>query len=312
MLAFSSDPFNSEEWIFEIKYDGTRAITYIDKENKSVRMLNRRLIWFESRYPEFKDLWKNVQASRVILDGEVVVFDNGKPNFYKLEEREHVADKFRIELLSKLMPATYVIFDILYLDGKNLTELELMKRKEILNSVIKESNHLLIADWIEENGKEFFEAVKSKGLEGIMAKKKNSRYEIGKRSKNWLKIKVNETQDAIVVGYTTGKGRREEFGSLILAAYDNGELRYIGKVGTGFSEKTISQLKTILKKLETEKCPLPKEPKIDLPSGRKIVWVKPKIVCEVKFMSWTEEKQMRAPVFVRIRNDKPMEECVLS
>ena len=311
MLAYPSKAFSSKEWIYEIKFDGTRGIAYIDKTNKNVRLLNRRLIWFEYRYPEFKNLWKNIKADRIILDGEAVVFEKGKPNFYKLAEREHVDDKLRIELLSKQLPATYVVFDILYLDGKDLTDLPLMKRKTILQQTVQEGDSLLISEWIDTEGEKFFQAVKTKGLEGVMAKRKDSVYELGKRSKSWLKIKSVKTQDAVIIGYTTGTGKREDFGSLIVAAYYQGKLKYIGKVGTGFNEEQINQLKQKLEKIKAGECMLEEEPQLDLPEGRKPVWVKPKLVCEVKFMSWTEDMQMRAPVFLRLREDKPVEDCII-
>lgn len=311
MLAHSSEPFDSDEWIFEIKFDGTRAIAYVDAEEKTVRLLNRRMLWFENRYPELKNLWQNISASKAILDGEIVVFHEGKPDFYKLAEREHVDSSLRAELLAKEMPATYIVFDILHLDGKDLVDLPLMERKQILASVLKESSNVAICQWIEGKGKELFEAAVSKGLEGIMAKKKDSLYELGKRSKKWLKIKATKTLDAVIVGYTTGTGEREEFGSLIVAAYYKGKLKYIGKVGTGFSSQDIAYLKQELDKIKTTKCPFEQQPELDLPEGRQPIWVEPKLVCEVKFLELTKDLQMRAPVFLRLRQDKSAEECTI-
>ena len=253
---------------------------------------------------------KAVKAKEAVLDGEIVVLENGKPNFWKLAEREHVDNKFRIELLSKLMPATYIIFDILFLDGKELTTLPLLERKRILEKTIEENERIKIAEYKIGSGKELFEFAKKNELEGIMAKKVDSIYEIGKRSKSWLKIKVENTLDVAIVGYTTGTGEREDFGSLLVAAYHQGKLKFLGRVGTGFSKEEIEE---IIKKLEKEKVSTPfislENVKLDLPEGRKAIWVKPKYVCEVKFLEFTEDMQLRAPVFVRMREDKSVEEC---
>ena len=311
MLAQIAKPFDDEKFIFELKVDGTRTIAYIDKMKKEVRLLNRRKIWFEDRYPEMKDLWQDVDAEQVILDGELVVLKQGKPDFYLLAEREHVESKTRAEILSKLNPAAYVVFDILHLNGKDLIDLPLAERKKILSQVVKESSRVLISAYVVGEGKKFFEEVKEKSLEGIMAKRLESSYQIGKRSKDWLKIKVLNSLDAIICGYTLGEGKREKyFGALLLGAWHEGKLRYLGRVGTGWEEKDLEEITSMLKKLETEKNHFDvfeEEPSI----LEKVKWVKPKLVCEVKFMELTEDLKLRAPSFVRLREDKPIEECVL-
>lgn len=313
MLAHLSEPFSSRDWEFEIKYDGTRCIAYIDVKNKSAKFLNRRLIFFQNRYPELLDVWRDIKARKVVLDGEIVIFDRetGKPDFYKLAEREHVGNKTRIEILSKLMPATYVVFDILHKDGKDLIDLPLIKRRKILEETVKESERILLSTYVIGKGKEFFKAVKQEGLEGIMGKKLDSSYLIGERSKLWLKIKVLKTLDCLIAGYTSGTGKREPIGSLVLGCYHNGKLRYVGKVGTGFSEKELNQLLARLEKLKTNKCPFEREPELDLPPERKVIWVKPKLICEVRFMNLSENLIMRAPAFVRLRIDKQPRECIL-
>lgn len=311
MLAEISKPFDDEDFLFELKFDGTRTIAYINKDKKEVRFLNRRGIWFEDRYPEMKELWKDVEAKQVILDGELVVFKEGKPDFYLLAEREHVASKTRAEILSKLNPATLIVFDILHLDGKDLVDFPLIERKKILEKIVKESNRVLISTHIIGEGKKFFEEVKAKGLEGIMAKRLNSTYQIGKRSKDWLKIKALNSLDAIICGYTLGEGKREKyFGALILGVWHEGKLRYLGRVGTGWKEKDLEELAQKLKKIEIEKNPFDvfkEEPAII----EKIKWVEPKLVCEVKFLELTEDFKLRAPSFVRLRDDKLPEECLL-
>jgi len=311
MLAKTSKPFNDENFIFEIKFDGTRTIAYIDRNKEEVRLLNRRGFWFEYRYPEMKNLWKDIEANQAILDGELVIFNNGKPDFRLLAEREHVDEKTRIEILSKVNPATYVVFDVLYLDGKDLIDLPLIERKKILENIVRESERVLISVYVVGKGEEFFEEVKAKELEGIMGKRANSTYQIGKRSKDWLKIKILNSFDCIICGYTLGEGKREKyFGALLLGAWHEGKLRYLGRVGTGWEDKDLEEITNMLKRIETDKNPFDifeEEPAI----LEKVKWVKPELVCEVKFMEFTEDLKLRAPSFVRLRNDKNIEECVL-
>jgi bifunctional non-homologous end joining protein LigD len=179
-----------------------------------------------------------------------------------------------------------------------------------LEKIVEENERIKISEYKIGSGKELFEFAKKNGLEGIMAKKIDSIYEIGKRSKNWLKIKVENILDAVIVGYTTGTGEREDFGSLLVAAYHQGKLKFLGRVGTGFSKEEIEE---IIKKLEKEKVSAPfislENVKLDLSEGREAIWVRPKYVCEVKFLEFTEDMQLRAPVFVRMREDKSVEEC---
>jgi bifunctional non-homologous end joining protein LigD len=311
MLAFLAEPFNDRNFLYEIKFDGTRTLAYINKEKREVKLLNRRGIWFQDRYPEMNELWKDVNGKKVLLDGELVIFKEGKPNFYLLAEREHIGEKVRAELLSKINPATLIVFDILYKDGKDLIGLPLIQRKRILKDTVKESERLILSIYVMEKGKKFFEEVKKQGLEGIMAKRLDSIYEIGKRSKNWLKIKVLQTLDCIICGFTEGSGwRAKYFGALLLGAYWKKKLIYLGRVGTGLDEKGYAELTQKLKKIETLKRPFKEfeeEPEI----LEKIHWVKPKLVCEVKFMQLTKDFKLRAPSFIRIREDKAPKDCNL-
>ncbi|MGC9129466.1 MAG: non-homologous end-joining DNA ligase [Candidatus Micrarchaeia archaeon] len=304
MLAFPAKPFNSKDFLMEIKYDGTRGIAYLDKVQKKSALLNRRGKFFEYRYPELRNLFEQVNAKRAILDGEVVVFENGKPNFYLLEEREQTSNSSRIELLSKIHPAIYVVFDVLHVDGQDLLSKPLIERKKILNELIEESDFCIISNYIFEEGVELFNRVKKRGLEGIMAKKISSLYQQG-RSKDWLKIKATNTIDAIVIGYT--KSEKEDLSALILGIYEDAKIRYIGRVGTGFNEEKRKELLLRLKGMKGYKYGF----KIDLEPGKKAFFVKPELVAEVKYLEFTSEKILRAPSFVRIRDDKPAKECTL-
>jgi len=310
MLAHTSEPFDSPEFCFELKFDGTRAICYINKENKEVKLLNRRLKFFQKNYPELLGLYNDVTANKVVIDGEVVIFKQGKPDFPSLQTREHVDDPTRISLLSELMPATYIVFDILYKDGRSLINLPLIERKKILEKTVKESDRILLSSYVIGKGKKFFREVKKKGLEGMIAKRLKSTYQIGKRPKDWLKIKFLKTLDCVICGYTVGSGWREKyFGALILGCYHQGKLRYIGRVGTGLDEKGYAELTKTLQKLKTDKCSFKEKP--EFPSDIVPVWVKPELVCEVKFMNLSKNYIMRTPSFIRLRYDKEAKECVL-
>jgi len=309
MLAYPSKPFNSDEYLYELKYDGTRAICYI--ENEKIKLINRRNNDITERYPEIVNALKDsIKAKEIVLDGEIVYFENGKPNFYKLAEREHINDRFRINVLSKLMPTTFMIFDILYVDGKELINLPLIERKKILKEYVIPNERIKIVDFIVGKGIELFEFAKSNGYEGIMAKRIDGIYE-EKRSYNWLKIKVVDTLDVVVLGFSKGNGERENFGSLLVGAYVNEKLRYLGSVGSGFDKEKIEET---LSKLKNDVIPKPEN--IEIPNdielpNREIFWVKPKYVVEVKYLEITKNLQLRNPTFVRFREDKRIEECVL-
>ncbi|MGE5635203.1 MAG: hypothetical protein ACM3VV_08210 [Deltaproteobacteria bacterium] len=210
--------------------------------------------------------------------------------------------------LSRKIPATYYFFDILYLDEKNLQDLPLLERRLILSETIKENTRIKIADFIEV-GTEVFDKTKSMGLEGIIAKNKSGKYVQDRRSRSWLKIKHIKNQDCVVIGYTRGEGKRENyFGSLLLAVNDvEGKLRFVGHTGSGFDFQQLRQVYDKLQKIRIEKCPIEYVPY----TNRNPVWVKPELVVEIKFSDWTNEKIMRIPIFLRFREDKMPKECLL-
>lgn len=316
MLAHSSKPFNDKNWIVELKYDGTRTIAYVDTKKKFVKLLNRRLTNFTSRYPEIKkgllDAIDKRKVRKIILDGEIVVLnEKGIPDFYKLSQREHITSPFKIEIYSKSMPATYILFDVLYLNGKDITSVELIERKKILESVIKENSFIIISEIFDgKYCKKIFQRIKKTKFEGIVLKKKDSKYIIGKRSHLWLKVKTLNTIDCIILGYTEGSGwRKEFFGALVLGVYYNGKLKYIGKVGTGWSVEDLKLIKKMMDKVKTKRCPFKEVPE-DL-RDEKIFWLKPKLVCEVEYLEFSKGMELRAPSFKRLRNDKDVKECIL-
>lgn len=283
------------------------------KEGKKLSLINRRNVKLNYRYPELLEIGKNIGADEAILDGEIIVFDKTgeRPDFYRLAEREHVEDELRIKLLSEMMPATYVVFDILRKNGQDLMDKPLLERKKVLEKTVKESERIQLC-YYTEKGKKLYQTIKKKKMEGVIGKVKKSLYHPDKRSKLWLKIKRLKSLDCVICGFTSGIGRRKGLlGSLIGGCYHKGKLRYVGKIGTGFSEKELEELTEKLSKIRRKKCPFKKKPDLKLPPERKAIWVEPKYICEARFMSLSKDKIMRAPAFIRLRKDKKLKECIL-
>lgn len=299
--------FKEKGWIFEPKFDGTRVA--IVKEGNKVRLINRRGKDISYRYPELRGIVKNIKANSCILDAELVVLNKeGKPDFNLLQQREQLDNKVLIELKSAEWPATLFVFDVLQTDKHSTTSLPLKARKELLNKIVEDSEFITKCPYTFD-GKKLWEKVREQGLEGVMAKKIDSVYE-GKRSKNWLKIKNLNTVDAIVVGLTRGRGARKKLGALVLACYDEGKLTYVGKVGTGFDESTIDFLLSQLQKITTKKPAIKDVSKIK-EIEEDVVWVKPMLIAEVKFLELTKDKKLRAPSFMRLRFDKKPQDCTI-
>ena len=291
MLLYETEPFDSDEHIFELKLDGIRCIAYI--EPKSVVLQNKRHKDVTDIYPELSDMKKCVKK-RVILDGELVVLIDGKPNFYALQKRSLMSDEFRIKLAAKNDPVQFVAYDILYLDGKDLTDKPLMERKEMLNKAVTEGHGLSVSRYIEKNGKDFFELAKQEQLEGIVAKQKDGLYHIGKRTHDWVKIKVMQDEDLFVCGY-----QPDEYGNvkdLILGYYDdNDKLQCRGKVYLGVSESDRKIIGEFAKK-NTVKRPW-------FEKYKNAVWLKPELIGTAHFMHETESGGMRQPVWKGLRVD---------
>jgi len=307
MLAQKAEPFDSRDHIFEVKWDGTRCISFIDVEKRRFRLQNRRLLDITYRYPEFE--FYDCFSKSCIVDGEIVVLKEGRPSFNLLQQREQVENRKKIELLSKRIPATYVVFDVLWTDGEGwTTQIPLIERKKILKENFLEEKNLMISDSIEEKGKVFFEKAIELGFEGVMGKKKESIYIPGKRTDLWLKIKKKNSIDAAVLGFMKGEGGREEyFGSLVLGLFDGERYVYIGRVGTGFDLSFLEWFSNAAKPFFTDKVPFEEEPDIK----RDVQWLKPNFVAEVEFLEVSRDLKLRAPVFKRLRFDKKPEECLL-
>jgi len=289
MLATLVDePFDGENWLFEIKWDGYRAIGSVIKGNTD--LYSRNNISFKERYAPITGALKDF-SNDAILDGEVVALDEkGLPRFQYLQN-------WQKDQQGELV---YYVFDLMWIDGYDLTQLPLIERKKILKQIIPESDIIRYSDHIEKNGKEFFELAKQQGLEGIIAKNKNSSYDFNVRSRNWLKIKTAARQEAVICGFTAPRASRQYFGALILGIYEDDRWVYAGHTGSGFNEKSLKETWNKLQPLITDKCPFDTEPKTNMPA----TWVKPKLVCEIKFQEWTQDHIMRVPIFMGLRTDK--------
>jgi bifunctional non-homologous end joining protein LigD len=281
-------PFNDKEWLFEIKWDGYRAIA--DLREKEPLFYSRNGISFLQKFPDVaKDF--SLQKHKMILDGEIVVFDSeGKPNFQLLQQ---IDDYPQAEVV-------YQVFDLLWLNGFSTEELALTERKELLKEALIETDRIKFCDHILERGKALFEQMKANKLEGMIAKKADSLYRENYRSNDWLKIKITDTEEVIICGYTEPQGSRKYFGALILGRYKDNELLYCGHTGTGFNQKSLETVYELLQPLVITKSPFEQVPVPNAP----VTWVKPEVVCEIKFSEITQKGIFRHPVFVVIREDK--------
>jgi bifunctional non-homologous end joining protein LigD len=292
MLASpAAQPFDHADWLFEVKWDGYRAIAEVSREQ--VRLYSRNKLSFEKRFAPLVDSLQHLGVEAVI-DGEMVVLDDsGRPRFQLIQDYPKSGGSL-----------VYVVFDLLYLDGHNLEKLPLIRRKEILAGLVDGLPNVNLSEHIPEQGIAFYRAVEEKGLEGIIAKDGQSRYQQGVRSRSWLKIKSHLRQDAVIGGFTEPKGSRHGLGSLVLGVYENGDLTYIGHVGTGFSQQRLAELRSQLDGLTQGTCPFKKRPNTNAP----VHWVRPELVCEVSFDAWTNDGYIRHPVFLGLREDKAASE----
>ncbi len=308
MMAKTGESFDSNDHFFEVKWDGLRALLFLEQGRLGLQ--NRNLRDVTASYPEIGGAVGRFNARNAIIDGEVVVLtEKGIPDFGRMQTRFGHNDPRTVDLARGTNPATYVAFDLLHLNGKDIIGDPLEERKKILREILVEGAHLVYGDHVEREGLQFYSAALRLGFEGVIAKERLSAYLLGTRTSSWVKIKGSQTIDAIVVGYTIGEGARAStFGSLVMAMYDRkGSLAHVGNVGGGFDNKTLERIKSRLDRIVT-KSPIIKGT-VEAPSP--IVWCKPRIVCEILYSNFTRDKKLRFPRFQRLRPDKKPEECRL-
>jgi bifunctional non-homologous end joining protein LigD len=302
MLAtLTEKAFSDPKWLFEIKWDGVRALAWINKGKLTLRARSGSDI--TSHYPELAGLPKAFSGHQGILDGEIAVLDrDGRSNFEKLQSRIHHRNPGQKLLVE--YPAVYLAFDLIYCDGYDLREVPLLPRKQLLRTILHNSDTIRFSDHQLEKGKELFELVKQKELEGIIAKRIDSRY-VNQRSPNWLKLKTSKSLDAVVCGWTTPRGTGAPFGSVLLGMFEGKKLRFIGHAGSGFNAENHKKVAVQLKELETRRCPFDKIPR----TNEKATWVIPDLVARVRFSGWTQGECLRHPVFVGLQGDANPEDC---
>jgi bifunctional non-homologous end joining protein LigD len=296
MLATATaDAFSSEEWLFEPKLDGIRALALVDGESVALRSRTGRPI--TDQYPSPAAALARQPAGSMLLDGEIVALDErGVPSFEVLQQRMNLLGSHNIERAEADVPVIFFAFDLLYLDGYDLRRVPLRHRKAMLARTLLPTARVQAVEHFERDGKAAYEAVQGLGFEGIVAKRADSKYEGGKCSRNWLKVKATQSDEFVVVGFSPGNGARAStFGSLLLGTRnDDGELISAGRVGGGFDDATLTAIRRSLDRITRKTCPLPGGAPDDAGDA---TWVTPRLVVEVEFAQWTNDGHLRAPVF---------------
>jgi bifunctional non-homologous end joining protein LigD len=303
MLAtLATRPPSGDSWLYEVKWDGVRALCFID--DAQLCILSRSGKRCEQQYPELSVLPRHVKASQAILDGEIAVLDDkGRSSFNLIQPRISVSDANAVAHLSRSSPVNLFLFDLLYLDGYDLRGVTLEERKRLLSEIVTPSDRIHVSDFFTVDGDAMLEAARANGLEGIVAKTRGSKYE-GRRSRDWIKVKVISSDDFVIGGFTHGE--RDYFSSLVLGLYDGQKLTHAGQVGTGFNEKSLKEIYSKIEQLITKKNPFTGTVK----ALRDVTWLQPELVAEIKYLEVTPDGLLRAPVFVALRPDKDPKECV--
>jgi bifunctional non-homologous end joining protein LigD len=302
-------PFDDPMWWFEPKFDGIRSTTYLTTD--ATRLVTRSGRDVTNQYPELHMIHELVDQVNAVIDAEIVAFDgDGSHSFEALQQRMNLSNERDIKRMAQQVPVALVAFDLLWLDGHSTVDLPLEDRRELLLGVCETDERLQTITQVDGEGVAFAAAARELGLEGVVGKRKGSRYQLGRRSPDWRKVKLTDTQDCVILGWTPGQGGRAgTFGALLVGAFDDGELVWIGQVGTGFTHQTLERL---LKALEPLKRPTPPVADPELKKVKGATFVEPRVVCEVEYLEITKStRKMRAPSFKGLRDDKTPEECVL-
>ncbi len=302
MLATSAEPFNSKDFIYEVKWDGFRCLSYLGEETI---LQSRSGLDFTRKFPELAGINKLARRRPVIVDGEIIIMDAGLPSFYELQKRSWTQDSGSIAAAAAKKPATYIVFDILYAGGDKLISLPLAERREILRSLIEPGKNLLLSEGIYEQGVEFYRACIDRNLEGVVAKKLDSVYVPGKRSTSWFKFKKALAGDFVICGYKQTHKGSKRVDSLLLGCYCGGSLAFQGIVGVGLGGVTGQKLYNLLHPLQRD-VPLFGVPKEIV---RGLTWTEPITCCTVEFLEPAKDGGLRHPVFKGIREDLTPQEC---
>jgi bifunctional non-homologous end joining protein LigD len=297
LTTLVDEPFDDDRWLFELKWDGYRGIAVVEKDTVTLTSRNGKDLLHQ--FAEMKALPRAFRSIPVVVDGELCVLDDqGRPDFQALQSRDK--PEARGVKRRKPSPVVFVVFDLLYADGRDLRERPLEERKRLLEAIIIPDRGVLYSQHVIDHGKELYALAQQRGLEGIVGKVRTSPYRSGIRSREWVKIKTKQRQEFVIGGWTEPRGSRKGFGSLLVGHYEGDELLYAGHVGTGYDEKILRDVMAKLKPLERKTSPFKNAPKTNTPAH----WVKPDLVCEVAFAEWTRDGILRQPVFMGLRIDK--------
>lgn len=297
------------DWLYEMKFDGYRALAF--KAGKEVRLVSRNRIEFGNDYPQFIDSLKSLTPKNVILDGEIAALDsNGRTSFQLLQSYS----------IRKNIPLVYYVFDLLNMDGADLRFRPLVERREVLTKLLKKApENIRFSEELQGTKDELLQVARQFHLEGLVAKRSNSQYEAGRRSGAWVKVKLTLQQEFVVGGYTPPEGSRKYFGALLVGYYGPAGLLFAGRVGTGFSENALATLYDGMQKIRVASCPFVNLPEkgpgrwrqgITPTVMKRCTWVEPVLVAQVKFTEWTSDDQLRQPVFLGLRADKQAKDIV--
>jgi bifunctional non-homologous end joining protein LigD len=289
--VLTDERFSDPDWIYERKLDGIRCVAI--KAEQRVRLLSRNDLSLNGRFPEVVDALEQDPATDIVLDGEVVAFDGAQTSFARLQQRGE-----------RPTPVFFYVFDLLHLAGRDITALPLRERKALLRHALRFEGPLRLTPYRNRDGEALFREACQKGWEGVIAKRADAPYTHG-RSRDWLKFKCSAEQELVIGGFTAPRGSRTELGALLLGYYEDGTLRYAGKVGTGFTQATLRDLAALLDPLRQERSPFADE----LPE-RSVSWVQPRLVAQIGFSEWTRDGRLRHPRFLGLREDKSAEEVV--
>lgn len=302
MLATLTDKrFSDPDWIYERKLDGERCLAY--RKDGKVRLMSRNQKELNIKYPELVEILEDQEQGDFIIDGEVVAFEGNKTSFAKLQNRMHVSTEK--EARESDVSVFYYIFDMLYLDGYEVTGVGLRHRKSLIKQALDYQDPIRYLTHRNEEGEKYYQEACKKGWEGLIAKDATAEY-VGTRSKKWLKFKCVNQQEFVIGGYTEPQGERIGFGALLIGYYQNDDLIYAGKVGTGYDDETLRRMKSRMEALARKTPPFSGE---DFPD-KEVHWVTPELVGEVGFTEWTEDGKLRHPRFLGLREDKDPQDVV--